>query len=537
MDTITLIRKINQASEDHYHSQSFEHDLYLKKCNTALIEYLKEGLLKDSYLYTALAYEDRKRNPDVQFVNQLEKYDYFDLEIQKIFGPIIVGENGKDSLLNDIHNHKSVSITLTFLKDDVGPDLFLADKKLYRHIWSQNEELVKIHFFSLSALEYDNDFEAFFLLNEEKMKEFFKYPEFNIVNDDKKTARLLWYYKRMEIDYLMKYPEKGFFTHFLRPGIIPFEYNILFILATNRILTENELSIINLTISKIVSLMATKKEGQKNIHYLYGVGHFLKTEIAPLITLLSLKNESAVELKRQVAKALSISNTALNAAIILDLFAKTLAKRIKEPGYNFYRDDKVKRAIKLDKSSFVKYHLTNESLPILKTIKQIVDQINELDDPDRQLDIIFPTKFINISPFLTFDLSDDDIVILAPSNEIYAILFREILKNVSRSVNDACRTIHISELDGELFVSRCIENSDSNTLESLGIGFENFSKINDVLSGMKLLEIYMEVYSLGEIMHQQVRGEVFPELITKIKFNGLKIVNQNLYGNDTHSSY
>lgn len=277
MKTVTLIRKINAVGAKHYHHDNavYEHELYLKECEEILFEYLNSQL-GENLLFTTLSLKDRRKDK-VVFANPEIKYRYANTT-ETIFQPII---EGADGILNDIQvNEQCLSITLSLLEQSNGYDLVFEGKEKYKDDIKGDD--AKIHFFDLTKLIPDDDFETFLTIseNDSGINIFEKLQSFKNA-DKRKIGRLLWYYNRMRTEYLKA--GSDFHVHFIRPAFIDFDHNLLLSLATNKPIDESILSTINLIIYKIVSLMATEREKQSRIvdmiQTTYSLGHNLKNRL------------------------------------------------------------------------------------------------------------------------------------------------------------------------------------------------------------------------------------------------------------------
>lgn len=282
MDATTLIRRINEAGNQYYNLDGIggQHREYLLECDNAFRKYLRHQL-GDSYLFSTLSFKDRRKGNHVTFANESTRYDYSE-SVKSVFKPIIEGEGqGDECLLNDLP-HRATSITLNLMNTPIGFDLFFEGIEPYKGSIKLQDRGARIHFFSLYKLDYEIDFNLFNKKNGERIEEFLKLESFKS-SDVERSARLLWYYKRMQVDYLHNYPDGDFIVHFLRPAHMDFDRGLLLSLATNEIIPEPTLSSINLINRSIVSKMAVEEfkeiERLKRKTSLSLTTHGLKTEV------------------------------------------------------------------------------------------------------------------------------------------------------------------------------------------------------------------------------------------------------------------
>ena len=529
MNQLSLIRKINAIGEKYYSNSDTvdtRHNCYLDECNYWLIQFLKEQL-KETYLFYVLTY--MRKSGEVGFVNKVScdtknpsgknRYDYNN-SFKESFETILEKE-----YLPDIEKGNIISMTQNLLVNKTGYDIFFQGSKEYdTPVKDLDSSESKIIFFNLAELAF----------NPETQKLGSTIEQIQAISDKlhfegttQQIENLLCYYKRLEYNYKQRHPEKDFMVHFIRPYFIDFDYNLLFSLATNQPVSHELLSFINLIIHKIVSLMVIEKAEQKNVSYIYGVGHFFKTEFSPIVTVLSQNSSTGLD-ANGVKKILSTANSVNTSAKVLDLFAKALVNRVTDPSYNTFQEKEIIKSVNtdvLDENELQNHSLTIREILLSSLINEVVNNINEL--VSEKITVIFPQSKLLICPFLTFTTEQSDKeVILCPSKEVYQILFRELFKNISKSVNFLCKNVEITvSFDNNeliLTVSRHIDASDSQNLQSMGIGFDYYSTIGDVLSGMKLVEMYVNVYGLGKIRHKQEQHEVLPILKTQLKLNGLE---------------
>lgn len=262
--TIELIRFINKQANIVYGGKdaSFNHADYIMYCSDAFANYFKK-ILGDNYLFSTLSAWNRKKADDVFFANPDKRYDYNN-NVESIFKPIIEGlEENTDSLLNDIHQKKSISITRYLLQESYGFDLFFEGNTLYRKSIKSKNQDAKIYFFPLNNLLLSENTFQFQNKNKDIIESFIAKIKISKENENEnifeKTSRLLWYYRKMQVEYFKEVEGKDFIVHFIRPSFIDFDHNMLLSLATNRLLIEEELATIDLILFKIVGLMATER--------------------------------------------------------------------------------------------------------------------------------------------------------------------------------------------------------------------------------------------------------------------------------------
>lgn len=301
MNSIDTVRQINQIARNHYHKDDevFDHKMYLQDCFTCLQDYFISEF-PQKYLFSALTqkYEGTKRLIEVVKADEGNKgtgYHFAD-------GTNILFEPTIAELLKDIESGICISLTRTLLRDKKkGKDLFFYSGDPYKYpVVKEADEKARIDFFRLSSLKIGPEastFEDFLEAspddganNRESIGQFVYTLEMKEEAEQfsfEKVAKLLWYYKRMQVQYQDRHPEKDFIVHFIRPSFIDFDYNILLSLATNGHLHHDELSYIYLLVYRIVSQTAFEKT--KEIERLrrkksYSLtSHSFKTELSTTI--------------------------------------------------------------------------------------------------------------------------------------------------------------------------------------------------------------------------------------------------------------
>jgi hypothetical protein len=260
--TINLNRYINEQANIVYGGKgaSFNHTAYINYCSDAFAKYFKNNF-NNRYLFSTLSAWNRKKADGVIFANPDKRYDYNN-NVEGIFQPIIEGHNNiDDSLLNDIPK-KSISITKYILQESYGIDVFFEGDSVYESPIKCNKDMHKIYFFPLTKINFYSEIEDFENDSFNKQAIIKLANKLKIQNDYDytypKVCRLLWYYKKMQVEY-KKETEKDFMVHFIRPSFIDFDHNMLLSLATNDLLDKEELAIVDLILFKIVGLMATER--------------------------------------------------------------------------------------------------------------------------------------------------------------------------------------------------------------------------------------------------------------------------------------
>lgn len=261
---IDLIRFINEQANKVYGGKdaSFNHADYIKHCSDAFANYFKI-FIGDNYLFSTLSAWNRKKADGVFFANPVRRYDY-NISCEYLLKPIIEGLNDDAvSLLNDIHQKQSISITKYLLQESYGFDLFFEGNTPYNEPIKCRNQDAKIYFFPLNNLLFSENTFQFQNKNKDIIESFIAkikiIKELETENIFEKTSRLLWYYRNMQVEYFNEVEGKDFIVHFIRPSFIDFDHNMLLSLATNRLLNEEELATIDLILFKIVGLMATER--------------------------------------------------------------------------------------------------------------------------------------------------------------------------------------------------------------------------------------------------------------------------------------
>ena len=301
MNSIDTVRQINQIARNHYRNDDevFDHKMYLQDCFTCLQHYFTSEF-PQKYLFSALTqkHEGTRKLVEVVKADELNKGTgyHFAEGANILFEPMIA------ELLEDIESEICISLTRTLLRDKKkGKDLFFYSREPYGDtVVKMADEKARIEFFPLLPLNIGSEsstFEDFIdasttdgINNKERIIRFVDTLEVEGESEQyrfEKVARLLWYYKRMQVKYQDQHREKDFIVHFIRPSFIDFDYNILLSLATNEHLHHDKLSYIYLLVYRIVSQTAFEKtkeiERLKRRKSYSLTSHSFKTELSTTI--------------------------------------------------------------------------------------------------------------------------------------------------------------------------------------------------------------------------------------------------------------
>lgn len=301
LSSIDAIRQLNVVARRYYHNENggFNHESYIRECFKCLLSffsaalYVGEGAARENaYLFAALTFK-REDDPDVRLVEITKGSGYYfadevDQNLAKSFSQII-----KELYWAINNKEKSMSVTKALLKDKKdGKDLFLYTGEPYEGPVKPSKVDARIAFFSLDSLEFEpGDAVAHFCkINEKPIREFRNSLDNNagmkLTETDRQIGVLLWHYKRLEKAYSdhRRGRHKGeFLVHFIRPSFFDFGHNILLSLGTTRRLEPDQLSMIYLLVSRIVSQTVIEKtkeaERFKRRTSFSLTTHALKTEL------------------------------------------------------------------------------------------------------------------------------------------------------------------------------------------------------------------------------------------------------------------
>ncbi len=534
LNSIDAIRRFNVIARKYYHNDdvSFNHEFYLRECFECLLSlfstelYVGEGKKRENaYLFAALTYK-KEANPNIELVKITDDLGYYfaqDVEddLKQSFNRIIA------ELYQDINQERSMSVTKALLRDKRwGKDLFLYSGQRYQEpIYPGNPEVqARIAFFSLSELKFTPGCTAgdFCKLNDDYINKFRESldedSEMKLTDDDRQIGTLLWHYKRLEREYLARPGNREFFVHFIRPSFIEFGYNILLSLGTSRRLTFDQLSLIYLLVYRIVSQTVIEKIKQdrreKSSYYAFGIGHFLKHRISPVVSHLVDANNRLSEnykIGSELQNSIILAQTALGSATVLDIFGKALAKRTTEPGYTEFSEKTIKKLVNNEgkaPGSFDEFRLSQEPINVKDLILEVADLIKKewKKDIDIQFDGAQDWASVLIDRYITFQDRWNRDVSFCPEKTIYQQFLHELLRNISKSEHPKQRTVEIcyetSEGESAIIISRAVSDEDAHNLQALGISYGNYSNTNGGLSGLTLIELYVNVLGIGTIMHK-----------------------------------
>lgn len=236
---------------------------YLACCNKILFDFFKD-FLQNGFLFSALTYNKRNEHiKEVKIVKGTDRFtDYnFNEDTISNVAEIRVLLN---SYLDEVRKGVTISLTKILLDKLNFHDLFLINSKssYCEKIIGDGDENApaRIFSYSLDDLDFDAEVSTFSTNNAQKIDKFISFFE-NSCSENKreKYAKYIWNYKQLADSYSAKNENGNFYIHFIKPYIEEFDCNLLLSLATNRILSEDELVIVNLFIHRIVSQTAIEK--------------------------------------------------------------------------------------------------------------------------------------------------------------------------------------------------------------------------------------------------------------------------------------
>jgi len=554
MNSIDTIRQFNVIARRYYHNENvkFKHESYIRECFECLLSFFSTELFvgegadrENAYLFAALTYK-REDNPNIDLVKITDGLGYYyaagvERGLANSLNLII------DELYQAIHKERSMSVTKALLKDKKrGKDLFLYSGAPYEPpVEPANPDVqAKIALFPLKDLAFDpaDGEERFCEINKRQIADFRaqldQNAEMKLTETDQQIGVLLWHYKRMEKLYLSYRLGKEFLVHFIRPSFIDFGHNILLSLGTSRRLSVDQLSLIYLLVYRIVSQTVIEKtkqaEREKSSYYAFGIGHFLKHRISPVVSHLVNAEKFLVTeygIGSELQNSIILAQTALGSASVLDLFGKTLAKRTTEPDYTEFGAKTIKRLFDNDanlQGSLDRYRLRQTPIKVRDLLREAARQIKR--EWEKELDLHFDDardwERVLIGCYIKFNDRHNREVSFCPKETIYHQFLHELLKNISKSDKHAEQRVEISyETSGgeaSIIISREISYTDEHKLRTLGVGYTEYSETKGGLSGMTLIERYVDVLGIGKLQHKLFKSAVI-YLKTKLMLKGLYV--------------
>jgi hypothetical protein len=559
MNSIDTVRVLNRIARRHYHDDvvTYDHEKYLRECFACLQGFFATELnirrnesdpkpaLENAYLFSAMTYKSEGSN-QIGLIKVTDADDdlgyYFaegvKEELSGKFNPII------ENLYEDIYAKRSISITEALLKDKrEGKDLYLYSGQPYKpfvHPGKPPRDVdARISFFCTSDLAYaaGDSQDHFTERNGEEIEKFrLKLTDPNRDDPDvtkEKVGTLLWYYRQLQEAYLSDHDGQEFVVHFVRPSFIEFGYNILLSLGTNHRLEADQLAFIYLLVHKIVSqtLVERTRQEEKEVstNYIFGIGHFLKHRISPVVSHLVDASKSLKKSHRignELASSIQLADIALASANVLDLFGKALAKRTTDKKYTEFSERTITRLIdsQSDPQDWEKFYLTIESIRVQALLIEIQQLIKT--EWGIEIELVFTNntdwKTLSVHPFIPVTDKWGRHYYVCPSKKIYHQFLHELFRNVSRSEHPLKEvTLSYHSDDQSMVISRAVTESDARNLRSLGIGYEEYSAIKKGgLSGLTLVQMYVDVLGIGTILHRLGESEN-TNLETKLVLSGL----------------
>jgi hypothetical protein len=520
LNSIDVIRRLNVVARKYYHNEdvSFNHESYIRECFECLLSFFSTELYvgegeerENAYLFAALTYK-KEDNPNIELVKVVDGFGYYfaqevEDDLEDSFNRIM------DELYQAIYEGRSMSVTKALLRDKRrGKDLFLYSGQPYEEpVKPSNPPAdARIAFFPLSKLDFSPSYSVEFFcdLNKIPISDFRESLDINsemrLEDNDRQIGTLLWYYKRLEREYCARRQGREFLVHFIRPSFIEFGHNILLSLGTSRRLHVDQLSLIYLLVYRIVSQTVIEKIKQdrqeKSSYYAFGIGHFLKHRISPVVSHLVGANKlltNDYKIGGELQSSIILAQTALGSASVLDLFGKALAKRTAEPGYTEFSEKTIKKLVNNEgnaPSSFGKYRLNQEPINVRDLILEVRDLIKREwhKDIEIQFDGARDWADVIIDRYIKFKDRWGRDISFCPEKAIYQQFLHELLRNISKSEHPKQKTVEIryeiSEEEDAVIISRAVPDGDAHNLQALGIGYDKYSTTKGGLSGLTLIE-------------------------------------------------
>ena len=257
----------------------FEHaqNAYLNFCNVILFEFFK-NLLGPNFLFSALSFRKKQEKKPIIVKGNDRKTNY------NIYKEVISNwqqvRNQLRKSIDEMYQEKIVSLTNILIDTDEPYDLFFinSEKEYGEEIIN---ELAKIKIYKLNDIQYVKNTDKFLSINEQKIDEFISHSKSSSSKD--KYAGYIKNYKYLADKYRAKNPGNDFLLHFITSSAFRTEYKVLLSLATNRLLNEDELVLIDLLIHKIVSETAVEKAREIERSKNEAVQHATRTAISQVL--------------------------------------------------------------------------------------------------------------------------------------------------------------------------------------------------------------------------------------------------------------
>lgn len=282
ISTLQLIRDLNALSEYHYSKTSIQphdHQAYLKDCNEKLYKFFLD-YFNDCFLFSALSFIDRTDGTIKIAEGNGQHITHYNFVPFNNYNEVA---SEIHAALKEIEDNKLVSMTKILLSENNKFDLFFSDEIYSSEIINNNAKILNL---PLSEFKVEKTGESFYKAHKQQIDNFCieleaKTRFFNFANDN--MGKFIWHFKKIASLYSSANNNKPFLIHFIRPSIIEFNYNLLLSLATNRTLSVEELSFVDLFIYRIVSQMVTEQlsEAQKlkSLNSISFATHAIKTTL------------------------------------------------------------------------------------------------------------------------------------------------------------------------------------------------------------------------------------------------------------------
>lgn len=506
--SITLDEKSFLDKEQHYRLFAIElHSFFMEE-------------MRDRYLlsFPFISEKGEQKNPSHKF---LISDDLPPWQREKIEKHLIAGEQ--------VLKKGALSLTKIMIENLIEEEiqsLLLKNKDDLESI--QEKEVLKEYFSELIFIDLKQDF-----IKAGEFTEYFGETAVKLNVQENDYAEL---YKRLV--QFRDVPAPGHWFYLIKPTANHKHFNVVLVLAVREPLTAFEFHLLRLLIYRFVSEVAIKElqEDERTIHsnYIFGIGHFLKHRVNPVLSNLVRADEILRQkygIQNELQVSLSLARTALFSASVLDLYGKAISKRLKDENYAEFSDKSVKRYELVGEEDEViqkeleDNYLSDKDLNIKNLINDIVDLIKR--ESSKEIQTTFDTETnwnsLVIEPFIKYETKTHKCVFFRPAEKIYHQFLHELFKNVDKSLSPMGLKVKINYLKNEncIIFLRVIDEKDAMNLERTGIGYEEYSFVKgEEISGLSLMQHYLDVLGLGTISHKLIKG-TRTRLGTKLILNGL----------------
>lgn len=333
---LEIFRKVNEITETYYGHQQRDHSAFLSECHKELSSHFIRYFNNDTFIFSALSYSVNNMLHHVDEHKEQDKDKSYLFNKKQVKGWQILKHELRE-YKKQVKKGEMISMTKLLLDKINIPlkDLFFICSESVHY----SQDIINEKIFEYALKNFNLDKEIYRITNHNELNRFYKSYK-NESNDWNAYVKYVWNHHKLAELYKSHNENKDFVLHYIKPSIKELDYGLLLSLATNRPLTTDELTFVNLILYRIVSQTKTEKMKEERITDLiqttYSLGHNLKNRLIDSDKLMkdlvldisdsSLDCNEKEELVRNANNVSKKINSLFNTGKILDLTGRFMTE-------------------------------------------------------------------------------------------------------------------------------------------------------------------------------------------------------------------